>query len=188
MKYAWKIFKYSKICPSNSDFITECGFDLNPLSQTILHSEMEGNQIKQERWLHLYSQTNKTIEVIITDSLDIKLFIYTANEIKTFVLESLSFAEKMKWMAKGRSFACKMNNKKFQISFYDQEEVNSFHKIFSEKINFKMEETKSSKIREEFIKKMKKLNGNLKYKNENIKSFKTYEELKKEFLNLVYFE
>ncbi|RVD91220.1 hypothetical protein TUBRATIS_23340 [Tubulinosema ratisbonensis] len=187
MKYSWKIFKYSKICLDQTDCILDCGLDLNTLSQTILHSEVEGNRIKQENWHHLYSQTNKTLEVSITDKLEIILFVYTLNEVKSYILESISFKNKMKWMAKGRSFACKIENKKFQISFYDQEEVNSFHSIFSSKVNFKIEEDFNKKIKEEFVQKMKKLNGKTKFIKENRKFIKSFEELKKEFINLVYF-
>lgn len=188
MKYTWKIFKYSKICTSQNDYILDSGLDLNTLSQTILHSEVEGNKIKQENWLHLYSQTNKTLEVSVTDKLEVILFVYTLNEIRSYILESICFKNKMKWLAKGRSFACKINDKKFQISFYDQEEVNSFHNIFSSKVNFKIEEEFNLKIKEDFIFKMKKLNGKTKKIIEKSAFIKNFEDLKKDFLNLIYFE
>ncbi|KCZ74475.1 hypothetical protein H311_04560, partial [Anncaliia algerae PRA109] len=174
MKYTWNIFKYSKVCTNDDDLLTKDGLDLNTLSQTILHSEIEGERVKQERWLHLYSQTNKTLEICITDKLEIKLQIHSLNDIKYYLLESLSFKDKMKWMAKGRSFACRVNNKKFQISFYDKEEVSLFHKLFSQRINFRIEESVCEKYKEDFLQKMRILNGNLQFKRRKLINLESY--------------
>lgn len=192
MRYTWKIFKYSKLCVDDSSLLTECGKDLNILSQTIIHSQIDADSIKEERWIHVYTETNKTIEVTLGDYFEIKLLVSDFHCYKSFVLEKLELCQQMRWTAKGRSFACKYENntKRFQISFYDKDEVAAFHRLFSQKINFEIIETNQYLSRKNFLERMKELNrGVEKEQKEQRLEFRVireFKELKHEFLRMLY--
>lgn len=192
MRYTWKIFKYSKLCVDNSSLLTECGKDLNILSQTIIHSQVDADSIKEERWIHVYTETNKTIEVTLCDCLEIKLLVSDFYCYKSFVLEKIELCQQMKWTAKGRSFACKYENnvKRFQISFYDKDEVGAFHRLFSQKINFEIIETSQHLLRKNFLDRMQKLNEGVKKdtrdSNLEFKIMRSFQELRQEFFRMLY--
>lgn len=192
MRYTWKIFKYSKLCVDNSSLLTECGKDLNILSQTIIHSQVDADSIKEERWIHVYTETNKTIEVTLCDFLEIKLLVSDFYCYKSFVLEKIELCQQMKWTAKGRSFACKYENnvKRFQISFYDKDEVAAFHRLFSQRINFEIIETNQYLLRKSFLDRMEELNKGVEKDTKSDKLefrvIRSFLELKQEFLRLLY--
>lgn len=192
MKYTWKVFKYSRLCVDNSSLFTECGKDLNILSQTIIHSQVDADSIKEERWIHVYTETNKTIEVTLCDCFEIKLLVSDFHCYKSFVLEKIELCQQMKWTARGRSFACKYENntKRFQISFYDKDEVAAFHRLFSQKVNFEIIETNQYLLKKSFLERIDQLNADVQKEPSSEKLdfriIRSFQDLKQEFLRVLY--
>ncbi|KAF9762018.1 hypothetical protein NGRA_2270 [Nosema granulosis] len=188
MNYTWRILKYSKIIQNNLDTLSYCNKPLDPISQTITHSQYDTQEIHKERWLHIYSQANKLLEVSVTaTSMEIRLLVHSPPNIEVTVLEHLNLNDRVAMCIKQRVLGCKFTEslRKFQITFFNTQEVNIFMDKFNEMFSIK-KITKHEKedVKEEFLKKFFKMIGEVKEVGE-FKTKKSRSKIIEEFLKLV---
>lgn len=135
MNYTWRILKYSKIIKSTNDTTSYCKKDLDRVSQTVTHSQYDTQEIHKEDWLHIQSQGNKLLEVSLNNkTLEIKLMIHSPPNIEVIVLEHLTINDRVTMCIKQRVLGCKFTEeqRKFQITFFNCQEVNIFMEKFNE--------------------------------------------------------
>lgn len=135
MNYTWRILKYSKIIQREEDKSSYCKKDLDHVSQTVTHSQYDTQEIHKEDWLHIFSQGNKLLEVSVTaKTMEIKLLIHSPPNIEVTVLEHLTISDRVAMCVKQRVLGCKFTEcqRKFQITFFNSQEVNLFMDKFNE--------------------------------------------------------
>ncbi|EOB11299.1 hypothetical protein NBO_1302g0001 [Nosema bombycis CQ1] len=133
MKYNWRISKYSKVVSDDQDKLSYCGRDLDAYSQTITHSQYDTQSVHNEVWLHTYSKTNVTLEVSLCGVLEIRLLIHAPPHVEVITLEHLRVEDKMNLCIKQKVLGCKIGLKKFQITFYNIQEIEIFIEKFNER-------------------------------------------------------
>lgn len=186
MKYVWRAFKYSKLCKDIKSTLTKCGSDLTCISQSILHSQVDSSAIKEERWVHLFSESNNTIEVVLDGCLEVKYIISEFKKQETLLLENIEFTQQMKWVCKNKTFACSSDNGRFQISFYDKSELDLFYASISNFVNLKITANENNLLQNEILKKINALTGFTKSQIQiSGSSGKTANELKNDFISLI---
>lgn len=189
MKYTWRIFKYSKYIENNKDKLSHCNNNIELYSQTIIHSQYDSQNIRKEKWLHIYMESNRFIEIHVdTNKMEINLLIHNPPKISITRLELISFrTSTLRVCARGRVLAFKFTDslKKFQITFFNTDEANIFFSKFNDQLLIdKKKDTFDTDLLKKFLDLVKdeKIHH---HARRAMKTSKTKKELIKEFINLV---
>lgn len=125
----WRVFKYSRRMEREGDEKSFCGVDLETMSQVILHSQPDSQGIKKERWLHVFTEGSKTLELILSPfMLEVRLYVVSAVRQELVILERIKLDGKwdIKTCVNKRAFRYTCGERRFQIVFFSKEEVEVF--------------------------------------------------------------
>ncbi|AFN82850.1 hypothetical protein EROM_040820 [Encephalitozoon romaleae SJ-2008] len=129
MMNGWRVFKYSRRMEKEGDEKSFCGVDLETMSQVILHSQPDSQGIKKERWLHVFTEGSKTLELILSPSmLEVRLYVVSAVRQELVILERIKLDNKwdIKTCVNKRALRYTCRERRFQIVFFSEEEVEVF--------------------------------------------------------------
>lgn len=124
MYHTFRAFKYS----STNKYIINKSNRYNINSQNSISNEII--------WYHFFAEKNRTLQIILTTNLEVKLEIENINCTLMYLIDYINFKEIKNFSTNINenvlfvSFICKIE-KKFQVTFYSNSEAN----IFNEMIN-----------------------------------------------------
>ncbi|KMV66291.1 hypothetical protein M970_040810 [Encephalitozoon cuniculi EcunIII-L] len=126
---AWRIFKYSRRMEKRGGEKSFCGLDLEAVSQVILHSQSDSQGIRRERWLHMFTEGIRTLEVVLLlPVLEIRLYILSAGGQELVTLERVELTGEwdIRVCADKRVLRCRCVDRRFQIVFFSSKEIEAF--------------------------------------------------------------
>ncbi|EEQ82103.1 hypothetical protein NCER_101249 [Vairimorpha ceranae BRL01] len=188
MNYTWRLFKYSKLVENQDDKLSYCKHNMESISQTITHSQLDSQGIKKEQWLHIYMESNRFIEITLYNRiLEIKLCIHNPPNIRVTKLENINLGSSVRMCLKGRVLAFKFvdSKKKFQVVFFNSDEANIFFNKLNLLIEVNTEDKKLYKeLKQKFLEnfKNKQIDEDVR---KNMQTNKNKIELIQEFLKLI---
>lgn len=132
MKYSWRVIKYARQINQESDRISYCNTDLEALSQTIVHSQFDTQNVRKEKWMHIYSGSIKTLELVLSEQdIEVRLIVTKDHSKSIVVLEHVDVraAGPIKICSKQRVLGLKYGSNfinRFQVVFVSKEEADIF--------------------------------------------------------------
>ncbi|KAG5859897.1 hypothetical protein KMI_04g07050 [Encephalitozoon hellem] len=125
----WRVFKYSRRMEREGDEKSFCGLDLGMMCQVILHSQPDSQGVKREKWLHVFTEGSKTLELLLLPSmLEVRLYVVSAARQELVILERINLDSgwDIRACVNKRVLRCTCEERRFQVVFFNEEEIEAF--------------------------------------------------------------
>ena len=125
----WRAFKYSRRMGAGGEERSFCGLELSAISQTILHSQPDSQGVRRERWLHVFTEGGKILELVLSSSLlEVRLYIVSECRQELVVLErvGLDGGWDFRTNTAKRVLRCRFGERRFQIVFFSEDDISAF--------------------------------------------------------------